>query len=75
VEEKVETFNEIRERRIKEFDAKLMQGTPIDDSSVWPWWLVRIWELKDRVKELEKRNAEHEAFVTKWITKWRESNA
>ena len=54
-----ETFKQIRARRQAEFDAKYEAGMKLD-KSVWPWWMVRIEELKARVKELEQRVEELE---------------
>jgi hypothetical protein len=52
-----ESFAEIRARKQREFDASMILGSPTNKSkerSVWPWWMVRIEELKAKVKELEQ---------------------
>jgi hypothetical protein len=54
MDSKEETFQEIRDRRIKEFEAKLMTGTPIPCESVLPWYINKIDELKAQVKKLQK---------------------
>jgi len=52
---KGETCAEIRIRREKEFAEKYPDGMPVS-KGIWPWWLVRIWELKDDLKKSRASN-------------------
>jgi hypothetical protein len=47
---KDESFAEIRARKDREFGCSQILGSPTNESkerSVWPWWMVRIEELKE----------------------------
>jgi hypothetical protein len=53
MDSKEETFQEIRDRRIKEFEAKIGSGVSIPCESVLPWYINKMDALKKRVEELE----------------------
>jgi hypothetical protein len=57
-----ETFKQIRARRAAEFAAKYPDGMP-SDKRVWPWWMIRIEELKARVKELEQQVEDQDNII------------
>lgn len=47
-----ESFDEIRERKMKEFEEKEASGEVIDDSKVWPWWVTALCQRNKRIKSL-----------------------
>lgn len=52
----METDQEIRDRRQREFDCSRILGAPTDMSAVLPWWLIKIEDQKTRIKSLSRVN-------------------
>jgi hypothetical protein len=63
---KDESFAEIRARKDREFGCSQILGSPTNESkerSVWPWWMVRIEELKKQVGMLVNEIVESEKQI------------